>query len=112
MPDLTWPELHRVVGVGDGAATLGSGLISTSAQCPVCALRASGLWLRDHEGMKRSTAVGRLSDVADELDRVKQWSDVSVIAGHVYGALVDGDDELERVSSCWSSTSLPTVCRG
>ena len=56
------------------------------------------LWVRDDEGVKRSTAIGRLSDVADELDRAKQWSAVSVVAGYVYGPLVDGDDELERVS--------------
>ena len=56
------------------------------------------LWVRDDEGMKRSTAIGRLSDVADELDRAKLWSAVGVIAGYVYGPLVDGDDELERVS--------------
>ena len=49
-------------------------------------------------GMKRSTAIGRLNDVAAELDRARQWSEVSVIAGYVYGALVDGDDELEYVS--------------
>jgi hypothetical protein len=48
-------------------------------------------------GMKRSTAIGRLSEVAEELDRASQWSEVSVIAGYVYGALVDGDDELEYV---------------
>jgi hypothetical protein len=48
--------------------------------------------------MKRSTAIGRLSDVAEELDRASQWAEVRVIAGYVYGALVDDDDELEYVS--------------
>jgi len=49
-------------------------------------------------GMKRSTAIGRLSDVSDGLDRARQWSNGSVTAGYVYGALLDGDDDLEYVS--------------
>lgn len=47
--------------------------------------------------MKRSTAIGRLGDVADGLDRAKQWQHANVTAAYVYGALVDGADDLEWV---------------
>lgn len=56
------------------------------------------LGLCDDDGMKRSTAIGRLSDISGGLDRAKQWSAVNVTAGCVYGALLDGDDDLEYVS--------------
>ncbi len=49
-------------------------------------------------GMKRSTAIGRLGDIGAGLDRAKQWPGVSGTAGYLYGALLDGDDDLEYVS--------------
>jgi len=48
-------------------------------------------------GMKRSTAIGRMGDVADGLDRAKQWPDHRVMAAYVYGALLEGVDDLEYV---------------
>ncbi|TFH14431.1 MAG: hypothetical protein E4H05_09485 [Acidimicrobiales bacterium] len=48
--------------------------------------------------MKRSTALGRLGDVCEGLDRAKQWSNANVTARYVHGALVDGADDLEYVS--------------
>jgi hypothetical protein len=48
--------------------------------------------------VKRSTAIGRLGDVCDGLDRARQWSDVTVSAAYVYGPLLDGDDAFESIS--------------
>jgi hypothetical protein len=47
--------------------------------------------------MKRSTAISRLGDVADALDRAVQWPDVTVVAGYVFGALLEKNTELEQI---------------
>lgn len=47
--------------------------------------------------MKRSTALSRLHDVAEGLERLATWGDVRVVAGYVHGDLVDGLNDLERV---------------
>ncbi len=47
--------------------------------------------------MKRSTAISRLSEVADGLERAKVWSGPCVAAGYVFGALLDPAGEVERV---------------
>lgn len=47
--------------------------------------------------MKRSTAIGRLSDVADGLDRSKQWPGAAVVAAYVYGEFLDLSIEVARV---------------
>ena len=47
--------------------------------------------------MKRSTGIRRLGDVADGLARLAAWSDVKPQAGYVYGDLVEGHAEFERV---------------
>jgi hypothetical protein len=47
--------------------------------------------------MKRSTAMSRLSDVADGLDRVVEWPEVTVAAGYVFGALLEPEAEIERI---------------
>ena len=47
--------------------------------------------------MKRSTAISRLGDVVDELERAKQWRGATVNAAYVYGALVNGSDEIDHV---------------
>ncbi|MEK7423979.1 MAG: hypothetical protein AAB131_09090 [Actinomycetota bacterium] len=47
--------------------------------------------------MKRSTAIGRLGDVANALDRAKHWPHANVTAAYVYGALLDGAHDLEWV---------------
>jgi hypothetical protein len=39
----------------------------------------------------------RLDDVVGGLERAKAWPDSTLVAGFVFGALVDGDRELERV---------------
>jgi hypothetical protein len=39
--------------------------------------------LRDDGAMKRTTAISRLGNVADGLDRALQWPDVTVVAGYV-----------------------------
>ncbi|MEP7114376.1 MAG: hypothetical protein ABI862_14010 [Ilumatobacteraceae bacterium] len=48
-------------------------------------------------GVKRTTAIGRLSDVADGLDRSKQWPGPAVAAAYVYGEFLDLSIEVERV---------------
>ena len=47
--------------------------------------------------MKRSTAISRLSEVADGLERSKVWSGPCVVAGYVFGALLDPAGDVERV---------------
>lgn len=64
----------------------------------MCAPRQWQLWCATMTGMRRSTGIGRLGEVGEGLDRAKQWSVVSVTAGYVYGALLDGDHDLEYVS--------------
>lgn len=49
--------------------------------------------------MKLSTAVGRLADVADGLDRAVQWPETSVAAAFVFGASTTGSDREQRVDS-------------
>lgn len=72
-----------------------------SADCPdnarSGAFAPAILRVRDDDGMKRSTAISRLGDVADGLDRAKQWQHAKVTAAYVYGALLDGADDLEWV---------------
>lgn len=53
--------------------------------------------LRDDGGVKRSTAINRLSDVADALDRAGQWPGPGVVAAHVFGVVLDPVSELEVV---------------
>ncbi len=53
--------------------------------------------LRDDCGVKRSTAINRLSDVADALDRAGQWPGPLVVAAYVFGAVLDPVSELEVV---------------
>jgi hypothetical protein len=52
---------------------------------------------RDDDGVKRSTAVNRLAEIADELERSKVWSGSTVVSGHVFGDLLDAPDEVERI---------------
>jgi hypothetical protein len=59
--------------------------------------RRSGSWLRDDGCVKRSTAINRLADVADALDRTGQWPGSSVVAAYVFGAVLDPVSELELV---------------
>jgi hypothetical protein len=47
--------------------------------------------------VKRSTALARLGDVADALENTRSWRDSVVVAGFVYGELLEGSDDLERV---------------
>jgi hypothetical protein len=53
--------------------------------------------LHDDAVMKRSTAMSRLSDVTDGLDRVVEWPEVTVAAGYVFGALLEPGAEIERI---------------
>ena len=47
--------------------------------------------------MNRSTAITRLRDVADGLTRTTSWPDVGIVAGFVFGALIEHTGDLERV---------------
>ncbi len=47
--------------------------------------------------MKRSTVISRLNDIADGLDRAVGWPGVTVVAGYVFGGLLEPDAQLERI---------------
>ena len=47
--------------------------------------------------MKRSTAISRLTDIADGLDRAVQWSEVTVVGAYVFGRLLESDAQVERI---------------
>jgi hypothetical protein len=59
--------------------------------------------------MKRSTAVSRLGDVADGLDRAAEWPDVTVVGGYVFGALLEPAEEIERVELALVVAEPPDV---
>jgi hypothetical protein len=65
--------------------------------------------LRDDAVMKRSTAMSRLGDVADGLDRSAQWSGVTVVGGYVFGALLEPAAEIERVELALVVAEPPEV---
>jgi hypothetical protein len=52
---------------------------------------------RDDDAMKRATAISRLSDVADGLERAKAWPGPCVVGGYVFGALLESAGDVERV---------------
>lgn len=47
--------------------------------------------------MKRSTAISRLADVAAELERSKLWPGPAVVAGYIFGGILQPVGEVERV---------------
>ena len=47
--------------------------------------------------MKRSTAMSRLGDIADEMDRVAKWPEVTLVGGYVFGGVLEPAAEIERV---------------
>jgi len=47
--------------------------------------------------MKRSTAMSRLSDIADEMDRVAQWPEVTLVGGYVFGGILEPAAAIEHV---------------
>jgi hypothetical protein len=53
--------------------------------------------VRDDGDVKRSTAINRLADVADALDRAGQWPGPKVVAAYVFGVLLDPVSELEAI---------------
>jgi hypothetical protein len=70
----------------------------------------AGLWCsRDDAVMKRSTAMSRLGDIADGLDRAAQWSGVTVVGGYVFGALLEPAAEIERVELALVVAEPPAV---
>src|SRR3989442_15436632 len=50
------------------------------------------LW--DHLAVKRATAIRRLHDVVDGLDRASGWPGTTVVAAYVHGGLLAGIAEL------------------
>ena len=51
----------------------------------------------DDGGVKRSTAISRLTDVADGLDRAKLWPGATVVAGYLFGAMLEPFGDVDRV---------------
>lgn len=47
--------------------------------------------------MKRSTAISRLAGVAAELERSKLWPGPAVVAGYIFGGMLQPVGEVERV---------------
>jgi hypothetical protein len=47
--------------------------------------------------VKRSTAISRLRDVVDGLNRAAEWPTTTVVAAYVHGVLLTGVDELDWV---------------
>jgi hypothetical protein len=47
--------------------------------------------------VRRSTAIARLRDVADGLTRTTSWPDAGIVAGFVFGALIEHPGDLDRV---------------
>ncbi len=69
--------------------------------------------LCDDWAMKLSTAVARLTDVVDGLDRAVRWPETSLSAAFVFGAALDGAADLDRVDVARSwSPRHPRLCRG
>ena len=59
--------------------------------------------------MKHSTAMSRLTDVCDGLDRAGEWPDSSVTGAFVFGALLDADTDLDRVEVALVVAEPPEV---
>jgi hypothetical protein len=65
------------------------------------------LW--DDSAMKHSTAMSRLTDVCDGLDRAGEWPDSSVTGAFVFGAVLDADTDLDRVEVALVVAEPPEV---
>ena len=57
--------------------------------------------------VKHSTAIARLRDVADGLTRTTSWPDAGIVAGFVFGALIEHPGELERVEQTFVVDARP-----
>jgi hypothetical protein len=47
--------------------------------------------------VKRSTAVNRLREIAAELERAKPWPESTIVAGYVFGELIEATGDVERI---------------
>jgi hypothetical protein len=47
--------------------------------------------------VKRSTAISRLGDVLEGLDRAAEWPGQTVTAAFVYGGMLDGETDVDRL---------------
>ena len=59
--------------------------------------------------MKRSTAMSRIADVCEALDRAAGWPDTSVTGAFVFGALLDADVDLDRADLALVVAEPPEV---
>lgn len=60
--------------------------------------------------MKHSTAMSRLTDVVDGLDRAVQWPETTVTAAYVFGSALDGAAaDLDRIEVALVVTEAPEV---
>lgn len=59
--------------------------------------------------MKYSTAMSRLTDVCEGLDRAAEWPNSSVTGAFVFGALLDADVDLDRVEVALVVAEPPEV---
>jgi hypothetical protein len=66
-----------------------------------------GLW--DDSVMKHSTAMSRITDVVEGLDRAAEWPGTSVTSAFVFGASLDADVDLDRVEVALVVAEPPEV---
>jgi hypothetical protein len=59
--------------------------------------------------MKYSTAMSRLTDVVDGLDRAAQWPDTTVTAACVFGTALDANADLDRIDVALVVVEAPEV---
>ena len=67
---------------------------------------------RDDDVVKRSTAVNRLAEIATELDRSKLWSGSTVVAGYLFGDLLEGPGDVERIEIALVVDEPAEMCPG
>ncbi len=59
--------------------------------------------------MKYSTAISRLTDVVDALDRAAEWPDTTVTAAFVFGTSLDRTADLDRIEVALVVAEAPEV---
>jgi hypothetical protein len=63
----------------------------------------------DDTTVKHSTTMSRLSDVVDGLDRAATWPETTVTAAFVFGCILDGETDLERIELAFVVAEPATV---
>jgi hypothetical protein len=88
----------------------------TRSDCPLWRIYARGETVLvgavcDDSGVKRATAISRLLDVVDGLDRTAQWPETTLVAAFVFGAPLDSETNPEHVQLAFVVAPLASDCR-